>query len=311
MRKYFYACFYLLYSTVITVNSQSLPVIFGDYSNMFVINLSDTTLPPTVIQGTHNFSYVYNINPDGNGIVDLEFFIIDQYSTLSGNDYRYIDLFSDDSTYFLVDTLYIDSVFGTYPTPYAGTDTFTVVRPFIGGDTLDIAGNFQWHYHHYMNRIDKPFNPSIGTSAYYHSYTIEPWDSSDQYIGIKKIIDGYSYYGWVKVNISSFPIITIKEYALNTDLIGIEALSFTHLRVFPNPTSECSVANFTLTKPDVITINLMNSEGKIVKRYLENCLKPMGDYQIDLSFPSNLPSGTYYLTFLTPCGSSAIKIVHF
>jgi uncharacterized delta-60 repeat protein len=79
--------------------------------------------------------------------------------------------------------------------------------------------------------------------------------------------------------------------------------------VYPNPVSNQATLQINLEQPTQIEVLLLDMNGRLI----ENCLSQekwmSGRQQKTISFPSNLPPGTYLLKVLADEKSAAIKVV--
>ena len=75
--------------------------------------------------------------------------------------------------------------------------------------------------------------------------------------------------------------------------------------VSSNPISELSYLQFSLNDSEMVTINIYNSMGKLIKTVL-NEEKPAGTHQVSLS-ELKLSSGIYFSKLRTKSGVSVVK----
>lgn len=79
--------------------------------------------------------------------------------------------------------------------------------------------------------------------------------------------------------------------------------------VYPNPIKTTVNLEYSLENPEILTIQLINLNGSILKTYLQNQYQKAGDYQKTIELPINLPKGVYFLKITSPNGQFAVKIV--
>ncbi len=101
---------------------------------------------------------------------------------------------------------------------------------------------------------------------------------------------------WVYTGISSF-LNKVNEHSNN----------FSLLKSSPNPSIGNSTINFQLTKKTFATINIINTNGKIISTLLNSELNP-GNHSIDLSNEILFP-GIYLCTLKTDTFLESIRIV--
>ena len=81
------------------------------------------------------------------------------------------------------------------------------------------------------------------------------------------------------------------------------------LLIFPNPILNNTTIEYNLEKEDIISICLIDAQGKLIKTFFENIKQPQGHYKQTLSFPDNLASGDYYIIFSNPTNQTVVKIL--
>jgi len=94
---------------------------------------------------------------------------------------------------------------------------------------------------------------------------------------------------------------TLTRYLSKVNL-GILNLSPSKSRVlfYPNPATEFTTLEYTLTNETIITIQLKDFQGKIIKTFINNEKQFAGKYEQPLQLPVDLASGNYLLTISTP-----------
>jgi hypothetical protein len=272
----------------LNAQSQSLPVVFGSTSNMFVVDLND-------VQIWDNDAFYLDM--DNDGLTDVHFSVGSIYSPSGGTSIRYIHLSSSDSTFFSANPNYPVTISSTYPVTESHQDSFTVAIKGNLSDTLDTSGyyiqslgmmthfNFQWS------------NP-CGPPCYYNSYYINEWDVDTMYLSLKKTITNYNYYGWVKISgAGAGPALTIHEYAFNTTLIGLENENDKSIFIYPNPTNDLVIIKGNFDSQ----IEIQNSLGQVIKTWQID--PSQTSHSMDLSDISN---GVYWFV-LSSQGKHLVK----
>ncbi|MEI6854062.1 MAG: PKD domain-containing protein, partial [Bacteroidota bacterium] len=87
-----------------------------------------------------------------------------------------------------------------------------------------------------------------------------------------------------------------------------QVLNIKNITIIPNPISKSALINFTVVKPEKISINLYDMIGKKVTAISESEYNP-GEYSISFERPTNLPSGTYFIKFDIDNSSEKFKVV--
>jgi hypothetical protein len=78
--------------------------------------------------------------------------------------------------------------------------------------------------------------------------------------------------------------------------------------VFPNPTTERLVLNYTLQSETEVAISLRSLDGKVLQTYETMPPSKVGENKLDLTLPASLASGSYFLTLSTKMGIKSILI---
>jgi uncharacterized delta-60 repeat protein len=94
-------------------------------------------------------------------------------------------------------------------------------------------------------------------------------------------------------------------------VIGINDYVFaaTETLVYPNPLQAVETLKYTLTDNENISINLIDSQGKLVAEFVKNEARNKGDNTEVLTLPENLPNGTYFIQIASTKGKVSIKVV--
>jgi len=98
----------------------------------------------------------------------------------------------------------------------------------------------------------------------------------------------------------------IKRYLPDLKVSSIDLfLKNDAVLVYPNPIKDVATLEYSLEKPEILTIQLTDLNGQILKTYLQNQPQKAGTYQqqIDLS------TGMYLVRLSSPNGQMMIKVV--
>jgi hypothetical protein len=79
--------------------------------------------------------------------------------------------------------------------------------------------------------------------------------------------------------------------------------------IYPDPIIENATLKYILDNPEVITIKLVDMQGKTIKTFVENDRKEAGEYCQNLVLPNKLALGYYYIIISSETGRVSIKIV--
>ena len=95
--------------------------------------------------------------------------------------------------------------------------------------------------------------------------------------------------------------------------LNLQTVNFTELNgatfIYPNPVSENSVLEYSLTQAEEISIEIFDAQGKLVSTLQKNQLQTEGQHQQQLNLPNNLASGTYFIVLSTAQGKVSVEIV--
>jgi len=79
--------------------------------------------------------------------------------------------------------------------------------------------------------------------------------------------------------------------------------------IYPNPIHEIETLNYTLLNDEMLSIELYNTTGALVKTFVKNEKRVAGEHTETLHFPVELSAGNYLLQLNTAAGMQTIKIV--
>ncbi len=79
--------------------------------------------------------------------------------------------------------------------------------------------------------------------------------------------------------------------------------------VYPNPIKDIATLEYLLEKPEILTIQLTDLNGQLLKTYLQNKPQKADTYQQQIDLPIDLPTGMYFIRLSSPNGETMIKVV--
>lgn len=95
------------------------------------------------------------------------------------------------------------------------------------------------------------------------------------------------------------------------DILNIENLKISEndISIYPNPLKSYTTFEYTLQKEEIISINLLDIQGRIVKKFICNEKQFPGKYKRTLTMPENLPEGNYLVNISSPNGQMSFKVI--
>ncbi|MFI5141754.1 MAG: T9SS type A sorting domain-containing protein, partial [Bacteroidia bacterium] len=204
----------------------------------------------------------------------------------SGTTNEYVNVFSlDTNTRFS-----LGSIDSTYIATSICGNNLWVTRPILkiynSGDTIKNAGYISSGFLGYKNRTGTCYNVSSS----------EWIDSTDHYIGVRYSGTSSVAYGWVRVNVTNYYTVLIKDFSLGAPLTGVEQFNVINLlNIYPNPASSSLQVAFT---GNITNINVYDVLGKEVLNTKEK--------DIDIS---NLSNGVYNLSIISNEGVLNKRVV--
>jgi uncharacterized delta-60 repeat protein len=79
--------------------------------------------------------------------------------------------------------------------------------------------------------------------------------------------------------------------------------------VYPNPIHQTATLKYTLSENEMITINLFDVNGKLVKTFIANQNQTKGNYSEQLNLDASLSAGNYFLSITNGKQQETVKIV--
>lgn len=83
----------------------------------------------------------------------------------------------------------------------------------------------------------------------------------------------------------------------------------TNFMVYPNPIEEQATFTYSLKEAAIVTIEIIDLQGKVVQSVLNVKEQGAGEYQQEILLPNAVASGNYILRFSSPEGNQSIKII--
>lgn len=178
----------------------------------------------------------------------------------------YIDLNNDG-----VDDYYISSYAGSSP---GGSICSSYIYP-ANSNCFILKNNITSNYADTLNINDTIDNNNLwesnsGMLAYYafhipstFSYAGLWGNIANKYIGLKIVTNNDTLFGWCKITVEGYCIITIYEFAIkNCNGSGIEQIQTENYLLFPNPATKQVSINFS--ENDITNITIYNIFGREV-----------------------------------------------
>lgn len=93
--------------------------------------------------------------------------------------------------------------------------------------------------------------------------------------------------------------------------VGIKdiAIDKNSLFIYPNPIESKATFEYTLMKQEDISIYLVDSQGKILKIYIENDSHKVGKYKQEINLPEELSKGMYFIVIMSPNGQVGLQVI--
>jgi len=93
--------------------------------------------------------------------------------------------------------------------------------------------------------------------------------------------------------------------------IGITDFAENNNSVFicPNPVKQDAALRYTLPEPEVITIQLFDLSGRLIKTISSNERQAEGEHEVALSLDPGLSAGSYLLVISSPQGKIGVKLM--
>ena len=218
------------------------------------------------------------------------------------------------------------------------TDQFITISPNGGNQVLSYgASTPYWVIKLNVNNIITPTSLTWWSSANQviskSYYNCDPFSGRwefipgtnwvDQYVGLKLIVNGSAFYGWLRMSSIGASEFTIKDYAYDSTpdhsiIAGTTSgarLSNEYsqkeldlsLSVFPNPVFEAAKISFSLSHTQYLSIKIWDMKGKLVGT-LANDIFKTGVNQVAWDV-SNINEGIYILQIQTDGYSKTERLI--
>lgn len=79
--------------------------------------------------------------------------------------------------------------------------------------------------------------------------------------------------------------------------------------LYPNPIKKTATLEYTFDQPEILTIQLKDLHGRVLKAFLEEQSPPAGMHTQLIILPTDLPKGMHLVKMLSPNGHIFIKII--
>lgn len=175
---------------------------------------------------------------------------------------------------------------------------------------LAVGSNDQSTWKHLtlvLHNPDGTLDTSFGTNGIF----MESPDGISDYKGVNihlepdgKITVLSTNYNGVNTNT------TLLRYVLDTNLGTVDFGNTDGLTyVYPNPIEKETTLLYNLKTTSLITLELFDLQGKLIKTFISNENRIIGDHSEKLEMPENLQSGSYLLKITSPEGTITLRII--
>ncbi len=273
------------YIILFPLNINGQYVIAGIHGSLYKDIAPDTLLNPSISigSGIHDMYYEIDINQDS--IYDIQLHATGH--TSSGAYNWWVEITSLDSQI----SLSLGSIDSSYITS-SQCGNYWVTRPILklyrNNDT--ITNNMY---------VDSGFLGYRNNITFCHDVTSIEWiNEGDAFFGYKFQTASDTLFGWVKINVTNYQTVLIKEFSLGPPLTNIREItnSFNIVTVYSNPASNKLYISTFNDKPVMVTINDISGRELICT----------GEREIDIS---NLCQGVYFVQVKTSTGLFTKKII--
>ena len=93
--------------------------------------------------------------------------------------------------------------------------------------------------------------------------------------------------------------------------VGVVDFSNTNRAIlfYPNPIMERATLQYTLNKPEAISVSLTDIQGRLITCFFSNQKQAAGSYEKTISLPENLPNGVYCIVISTKNKQIVVKVI--
>ncbi|MGX7667043.1 T9SS type A sorting domain-containing protein [Flavobacterium pedocola] len=81
------------------------------------------------------------------------------------------------------------------------------------------------------------------------------------------------------------------------------------LLIYPNPIENEATFEYTLENNETITVDIIDLQGRIVKKVIANKTQPAGKHSLRFTLDGNISPGNYFLTIATAKGRQSVQIL--
>jgi uncharacterized delta-60 repeat protein len=93
--------------------------------------------------------------------------------------------------------------------------------------------------------------------------------------------------------------------------VGVQDLTVFNpaITLYPNPVVQHATVAYSLEKPETISIQLVDLQGRVLKIFLEHVARPAGLLSEEIDLPQGLPAGVYSVVVYSDKKQVAVKLV--
>ncbi|MCX7743944.1 MAG: T9SS type A sorting domain-containing protein [Flavobacteriales bacterium] len=158
--------------------------------------------------------------------------------------------------------------------------------------TVDAQENYSSYLEESWDDITSTWVNSFKSTYFFNSENYQTYYKNENWnTGLSQWVNDYQRYFWYEAN----PFASI-----------VDVSNKYQLKVYPNPSSDVAILNFSISKPESITINIFNLSGSLV--YQKQLTNSVGDITHIIHI-SELSSGTYILQLQTENGIINKKLI--
>lgn len=93
--------------------------------------------------------------------------------------------------------------------------------------------------------------------------------------------------------------------------IGVVEFSLTNAAplIYPNPFATHATLEYTLQEAEILSIHLLDRQGRIVQTFIEGKHQAAGAHQQAIELPEDVPAGSYFIVLSSPKGRLTVQAV--
>lgn len=93
--------------------------------------------------------------------------------------------------------------------------------------------------------------------------------------------------------------------------IGVVEFSLTNVAplIYPNPFATHATLEYTLQEAEILSIHLLDMQGRIVQTFIEGKHQTAGAHQQAIELPEDVPAGSYFIVLSSPKGRLTVQAV--